>query len=169
MRFLQTSSGSPAWGYCSKKRRLPSSGFDHSESALRSLLQIDVPTLLERHEGCASRPLVVLGNTAVGLGGGMFIGDCYESSQRSGICSIFSSKKNGLSAMQVKDVKRGKGSEKSKRGRKKRTEREKMHTLMMETKSSWHAGDLPRQFRGACWWRGLYCLSQDISLLQFFV
>lgn len=118
MRFLQTSSGSPAWGYCSKKRRLPSSGFDHSESALRSLLQIDVPTLLERHEGCASRPLAVLGNTAGGLGGGMFIGDCYESSQLSGICSIFSSKKNGLSAMQVKDVKWGKG-------RKKRTEREK--------------------------------------------
>lgn len=60
----------------------------------------------------------MLGNTAGGLGGGMFIGDCYESSQRSGICSIFSSKKNGLSAMQVKDVKWGKG-------RKKRTEREK--------------------------------------------
>ena len=96
-------SGEPAWGYCSKKHRLPSSGFHHSESALLSLLEDDVPTLLERHAGCASRPLEVSDNTAGALGGGMFIGDCYESSQRSGICSILSSQANRLSAMQVRE------------------------------------------------------------------
>jgi hypothetical protein len=81
---------------------LPSAGFEYEEASLHALLQTDVATLLELHPGCASRPLEVVDNSAGGMGGGMFIGDCDESSQRSGFCSIFSSKADLLSAMRVR-------------------------------------------------------------------
>ena len=90
-----------AWGYCTSKKRLPSSGFDHSEDILKDVLRKNISTLLRLFPGCGGRPLEVAKNIAGSWGGGMYLSDCDKSAERSGICPLLNSHAKRLSAMQV--------------------------------------------------------------------
>ena len=90
-----------SWGFCSKKKRLPSKGFQYDETILKASLQVSLSTLLSLYPGCASRPLEVTNNVAGSLGGGMYISDCDKSAQRFGKCSVFNGQANSLPSMHV--------------------------------------------------------------------
>ena len=92
---------SAAWGHCSSKKRLPSSGFQHNETDLHRLLHLDLPTLLTRHPGCGTNPLMVKANEAKGSGGGLYMSNCDKSAERSGRCTLLDTQADRLSAMQV--------------------------------------------------------------------
>ncbi len=94
-------SSKPAWGHCSAKRRLPSSGFQYDLTALQKLSKIDLATLLTRHPGCGTRPLEVTRNVARSSGGGIYISGCDKSAERSGRCTLLDTRADRLSAMQV--------------------------------------------------------------------
>ena len=91
----------PAWGHCSAKRRLPSSGFHYDLTALQKLSKLDLATLLTRHPGCGTRPLEVTENVARSSGGGIYISGCDKSAERSGRCTLLDTRADRLSAMQV--------------------------------------------------------------------
>ena len=91
----------PGWGYCSDKKRLPSSGLLYNQTRFENIVQRDISTLLRLHPGCGSRPLELTNNVAGSFGGGLFLGDCDKSYELSNTCWLLKSNARRLPAMQI--------------------------------------------------------------------